>query len=154
MAYTQEFIDKVKRVYPNSKEMHKLAEEGNYFLGRYLDDGRGSAASITFSPEEVINTSSEELIKKAKIAQQKVEFERLKDELYAEFLGGKCFTKEYLHEVQCPMLHMQNNSDPNRYEWEKEICKGVGYVGYYPHCKKWNCKEQCWTKYYELKKET
>lgn len=38
MAYTQELINEVKELYPNSSEMHKLAETGNVFLGRHLDD--------------------------------------------------------------------------------------------------------------------
>jgi len=38
MAYTQELINEVKELYPNSKEMHELADSGNAFLGRWLDD--------------------------------------------------------------------------------------------------------------------
>lgn len=152
MVYTQEFIDKVKYVYPNSKEMHKLAEEGNYFLGRYLDDGRGGVTTPTITIEEALNTSREQLLERQKIEQDKAEREKLKNELYADFLNGKAFTKEALHQFHCPESYMQNNNDPDRYDLNKEICKGVGYVGYYPHCKKWDCKEQCWNKYNELKK--
>lgn len=36
--YTDEFIAKVKRIYPNSKEIHLLADQGNAMLGRWLDD--------------------------------------------------------------------------------------------------------------------
>lgn len=38
MAYTQKLIKMVKELYPDSKDMHELADSGNAFLGRYLDD--------------------------------------------------------------------------------------------------------------------
>ena len=139
MAYTQEFINRVKQLYPNSTEMHKLAEEGNYFLGRWLDD----SSSGGFSPSEVLNTPYEELIAKAKAMQDR-------QQLYADFIGGKCYSTEDLHKAECPVMYMQNSNHPKRYEFEKQICTGVGYVGFYPDCKKWGCKEQCWAKYDEL----
>ena len=139
MAYTQEFINRVKQLYPNSTEMHRLAEEGNYFLGRWLDDSSYGG----FSPSEVLNTTHEDLVAKAKEMQAR-------RELYADFVSGKCYSTEDLHKVQCPAMYMQNSSHPKRYEFEKQICTDVGYVGYYPNCKKWGCKEQCWTKYDEL----
>ena len=139
MAYTQEFIDRVKQLYPNCTEMHRLAEEGNYFLGRWLDD----SSSGEINPSEVLNMSHEDLINKAKEM-------RARRELYADFISGKCYTAYGLHKSQCPAMHMQNSCNPNRYEFEKQICTGVGYVGCYPDCKKWGCREQCWEKYDEL----
>lgn len=38
--YSQEFIEQIKKVYPESEEILKLAQEGNPFVGRYLDDSR------------------------------------------------------------------------------------------------------------------
>lgn len=142
MAYTQEFINRVKQLYPNSTEMHRLAEEGNYFLGRWLDDSSCGG----FSPSEVLNTPYEDLIIKAKQLQAR-------RDLYADFIGGKCYSTEDLHKSQCPAMYMQNSNNPNRYEFAKQICAGVGYIGYYPDCKKWGCKEQCWGKYDELNGE-
>lgn len=139
MAYTQEFINRVKQLYPNSVEMHRLAEEGNYFLGRWLDDSSCGG----FSPSAVINMPYEDLIAKAKEMQDR-------RQLYADFVSGRCYTTEGLHKSQCPAMHMQNSNNPNRYEFEKQICAGVGYVGCYPDCKKWGCREQCWAKYDEL----
>ena len=139
MIYAQEFIDRVKKLYPNSAEMHRLAEEGNYFLGRWLDD----SSSGGLSPSEVLNTPYEDLIRRA----QEMDAKR---ELYADFVSGKCYTTDGLHKSQCPAMHMQNSFNPNRYELSKQICTGVGYVGCYPDCKKWGCREQCWAKYDEL----
>ncbi len=48
MSYTKELIDKVKELYPTHKEMHKLAESGDYFLGRYLDDSSLTSISLEF----------------------------------------------------------------------------------------------------------
>ena len=142
MAYTREFIDKVKALYPNTPEMHRLAEEGNQALGRWLDDS--SCGGI--SPDKILKSTYEEMLTEAQVL-------KARRKLYGEFVSGKCYTTESLYQVQCPALYMQNNDDPNRYELEKQICTGVGYVGYFPGCKKWNCKEQCWAKYNELKKE-
>lgn len=142
MAYTQEFIDRVKQLYPSSAEMHRLAEEGNYFLGRWLDDSSSSG----FSPSEVLNMPYEDLIKRAKERQAK-------RELYADFVSGKCYTADGLHKAMCPAMYMQNSCHPNRYEFEKQVCTGVGYVGCFPDCKKWDCREQCWAKYDELTEE-
>lgn len=46
MAYTKELIAEVKELYPDMKEMHKLADEGSVWLGRYLDDSCPRAISI------------------------------------------------------------------------------------------------------------
>jgi hypothetical protein len=63
MAYTQELINEVKELYPNSPEMHKLAENGAAFLGRYLDDSCDSGISLS---EILLATSLDELQKKAR----------------------------------------------------------------------------------------
>lgn len=139
MAYTQEFINRVKQLYPASTEMHRLAEDGNYFLGRWLDDSSCGG----FDPNEVLNTSHEDLIIKAKEMQAR-------RQLYDDFVSGKCYATEDLHKTMCPEMYMQNSGNPKRYELNKQICTGVGYVGFYPDCKKWECKEQCWAKYDEL----
>ena len=140
MAYTQEFIDRVKALYPNSAEMHRLADEGNYFLGRWLDD----SSSAGFSADEILNTPYEKLIEEAKILKEK-------RQLYRDFLEGRCYSTEEFRKRECPAVYLQNTNANDRYEMEKKICVGVGYVGYYPDCKKWNCKEQCWVKYDEIK---
>ncbi len=69
MAYTQELIDEVKELYPESIEMHRLAESGNAFLGRYLDDSCSTAIDIK---EILVAKSLEELQKKALVMQRKV----------------------------------------------------------------------------------
>ena len=70
MAYTQELINEVKELYPNSPEMHKLAESGAAFLGRYLDDSCKSGISLN---EILLATSLDELQKKARQMKRKVE---------------------------------------------------------------------------------
>lgn len=143
MAYTQEFINRVKQLYPENTRMHELAEEGSYFLGRFLDD----SSSGGISPDEVLKLSHEELVSKAKIMQER-------RELYADFFSGKCYTKESLRTVMCQAMYMQNSSNPNRYELSKQVCTGVGYVGCYPDCKKWCLRELCWQTYDELRGKT
>jgi hypothetical protein len=69
MAYTQELINEVKELYPNSAEMHKLAENGNAYLGRYLDDSCNG--SIGFD-EILLATSLDELEKIARLMKRKV----------------------------------------------------------------------------------
>jgi hypothetical protein len=44
--YTEEFIAKVKRIYPDSKEIHMHAEQHHGILGRYLDDSCKSTLDI------------------------------------------------------------------------------------------------------------
>lgn len=140
MMYTQDFVNRVKELYPNSTEMHRLAEEGNYFLGRYLDDSSCGG----FSPNQILNTSYEELRKQAVLLEKQ-------RELYADFVSGRCYSTEDMRKTQCPSMYFQTNNVNNRYELEKQICTGVGYVGYFPDCKNWSCKEKCWAKYDEIK---
>ena len=69
MAYSQDLINEVKELYPNSVEMHRLAESGSPFLGRYLDDSSPTGISIN----DVLSAKSlEDLQKKAMIMQRKV----------------------------------------------------------------------------------
>ena len=46
MGYTRELINEVKELYPSDHKMHELAENGNVFLGRYLDDSSSTSMSI------------------------------------------------------------------------------------------------------------
>lgn len=71
--YTKELIDEVKELYPTSLEMHKLAESGNAFLGRYLDDSSPRGISID---EVLLATSLEELQKKARVYKRQVQLYR------------------------------------------------------------------------------
>lgn len=68
--YTTDLINEVKELYPNSPEMHKAAEEGNAFLGRYLDDG--SSGSIPLDTI-LLATSLEQLQKAARLQKRKLE---------------------------------------------------------------------------------
>jgi hypothetical protein len=67
--YTQELIDEVKYCYPDYKEMHKLAEEGSVWLGRYLDDSCSSGIHID---KILLATSLDELQHQAKIIKRKI----------------------------------------------------------------------------------
>ena len=46
MAYTKKLINEVKELYPNHLEMHKLADGGDVWLGRYLDDSCGGGIPL------------------------------------------------------------------------------------------------------------
>ena len=71
--YSPELIREVKELYPNSPEMHQLADSGNAFLGRYLDDSSPSDVPIN---EVLLATSLDELQKKARIMKRKVDLYR------------------------------------------------------------------------------
>ncbi len=73
--YSREFIEKVKRAYPDNTEIHKLADNNNYLLGRYLDDGRGH-----ITHKEVLQAESLEKIQDK--AKQIEEREKLYSEWY------------------------------------------------------------------------
>ena len=66
--YTQDLIDEVKELYPNSNKMHHLAETGNVLIGRYLDDSSYGSVSL----DEILNaTNLNELKDKARILKRK-----------------------------------------------------------------------------------
>jgi hypothetical protein len=73
LKYSQEFINEVKELYPDYKEMYKLADEHAYFLGRYLDDssGRGVPYDTVLTA-----TSLDELQKYARNEKRKVQLYR------------------------------------------------------------------------------
>ena len=73
MGYSRELIAEVKELYPNTKEMHKLADDGNGFLGRYLDDSSGGGIAIE---TVLLATSLNELQDKARIEMRKVKLYR------------------------------------------------------------------------------
>lgn len=134
--YTKEFIESVKRCYPNSEEIIRLAEEGSYFLGRYLDDSSSDAVStkfiLTHTPEEV---------------KQRAVQEKERRDLYHLWSSGACYGEHGEREVYCPANWLQNNNDPRRYELTEQICRGSHYVSYYPACERYGCKQKCWEKY-------
>lgn len=70
MAYTRELISEVKELYPNDHKMHELAENGNVFLGRYLDDSCSSSINIDTI---LLATSLEEIQQKARLMKRKVQ---------------------------------------------------------------------------------
>ncbi len=121
--------------------MVRLAERGDYFLGRWLDDGREHGVDAEF----ILTHSYKEIVAEAK----KV---LAKNELYRDWLNGSGYVGGADRDNYCPINHMQNSDDPERWDFQKEICKGVGYVCCYPECERYGCKEQCWEKYDELKK--
>jgi hypothetical protein len=68
MKYSQELIDEVKILYENDSTMMKIAEDGNEFLGRYLDDGSSDEVDIDI----VLNAETlKELKQFAKLIQRK-----------------------------------------------------------------------------------
>ena len=73
MAYSQELINEVKELYPDSTEMHKLADSGNAFLGRYLDDSSPTGLPLD---TVLLATSLEQLQTIARNYKRKVELYR------------------------------------------------------------------------------
>lgn len=69
-SYSAALIDEVRELYPASSEMLRLAQEGYYFLGRYLDDSSQGGFPVDTI---LLATSLEELQKKAHILKRKKE---------------------------------------------------------------------------------
>jgi hypothetical protein len=75
--YTKEFIDEVKELYPDYKEIHKLADEGSSWLGRYLDDGSSGGIAL----DTILTALTlEELQVKARLAKRKINLYKKWDE--------------------------------------------------------------------------
>lgn len=69
MFYPEDFKNRVKKAYPNWDELHRRLDEGDVFVGRYLDDS--SSTEISF--ETILSaTSLEELKNEARVGQEKV----------------------------------------------------------------------------------
>ena len=66
--YSQKLIDEIKRIYPDSIEINRLAKEGNTFLGRYLDDSSYGSVSLD---EILLALSLEEIQAKARKIKEK-----------------------------------------------------------------------------------
>lgn len=67
MEYSKEFIDEVKRFYPNDETIHKLADSGSVYLGAYLEN---SPTSISMD-EILLSISLEDLQEKARDLKRK-----------------------------------------------------------------------------------
>ncbi|MBD8922208.1 hypothetical protein EGR52_02140 [bacterium] len=69
MFYPEDFKNRVKKAYPNYDELHRRLDEGDVFVGRYLDDS--SSTRISF--ETILSaTSLEKLKNEARVGQEKV----------------------------------------------------------------------------------
>lgn len=74
-SYTQEFIAEVKKLYPGDETIAKLAEDGNPFLGRYLDDSSAMGIGV----DEILTATSLEAI------QEKARKMKRRREIYGEY---------------------------------------------------------------------
>jgi len=69
MGYSKELIAEVKELYPDYPEMHKHAENGDVWLGRYLDDASTGGMAL----DEILTaTTLEELQAKARLKKRRV----------------------------------------------------------------------------------
>jgi len=84
MNYSDSFKERVKREYPDNKEIQKLLDSGGVFLGRYLDDGRVSLSGHSIL-EYIDLGDIDALEKRAKAAKER-------DLLYKEW--GKIYDSE------------------------------------------------------------
>ena len=72
--YSDKLIREVKECYPDYPEMHKLVDDGDAFLGRYLDDSSGGGIAV----DTVLTALTlEELQAKARVAKRKTNVYRL-----------------------------------------------------------------------------
>lgn len=84
MEYSKKLITEVKRLYPNVKEMHLLAETGHIMLGRWLDDS--SEGGISF--KEILQANSLQYLHQlAKDLKEKKDLYTLWNEEYNKHLG-------------------------------------------------------------------
>lgn len=139
--YSKDFVDAVRRCYPNSENIIAAAENGDYFLGRYLDDSAFGAVDAEF----ILTHTAEEVYQKAMV-------EKERRELYRRWSRGECYDNSGERQVYCPANWLQNNNNSRRYELTDQICKGAKYTGYYPDCERYGCKHLCWEKYDTLTK--
>lgn len=69
MFYPEDFKNRVKKAYPNWDELHRRLDEGDDFVGHYLDDSTSTGISF----ETILSaTSLEELKNEARVGQEKV----------------------------------------------------------------------------------
>ena len=68
--YTPDLIAEVKELFPDNDQMHKLADEGNVYLGRYLDDSSSNTIHIN---TVLLATSLEQLQEIARQAKRKLD---------------------------------------------------------------------------------
>jgi hypothetical protein len=81
MIYPKEFIEKCKKLYPDWTKLHWMLDEGNTFVGRYLDDS--SSTSIHINTVLFAN-SLDELKLKAQDMKEKLNLYKEWCEIYKE----------------------------------------------------------------------
>ena len=138
--YSKDFIDAVKRCYPNGKRVIAAAENGEYILGRYLSDNANSSVDADF----ILTHTPEEVRKEAMAKKERCE-------LYGRWARGECYDRDYQRQVFGPANWLQNNHSSRQYEFTKKICKGANYTSRYLDCERYGCKHLCWEKYDALK---
>lgn len=68
MNYPKEFVEKVKKVYPNWKRLHEALDAGSYMVGRYLCDSTCDSVSL----EKILDADNiEDLKETAKLASER-----------------------------------------------------------------------------------
>lgn len=82
MFYPTDFKNRVKKTYPNWDELHRGLDNGDVFVGRYLNDS-SYPASISLNTI-LAATSLEELQEMAKVLQAKVDLYNEWSQLYNE----------------------------------------------------------------------
>lgn len=78
MKYSEDFVKKVKAVYPDWEDLNEALAKGSEFVGRYLDDSRHFSMSPAKIVEAFEQGREQDVLKAAKEA-----YERAK--LYAEW---------------------------------------------------------------------
>ncbi len=89
VAYTDEFIERVKTQYPHDERLHRLMDDGAFFAGRYLDDfsnGRIDPKDVVAAVEASEN-GDEELLQKLKSDAEDL---IRREELYKEWGKQAC----------------------------------------------------------------
>jgi|GEM_PF-1314385 len=81
-GYSADFIAKVKEVFPDWTDLHRLLDSGSEWVGRYLDDNRG----FSMKPGDIVKAlesgDQEKVLEAAKRA-KKI------DELYGEWFAAR-----------------------------------------------------------------
>ena len=79
MAYSQDFKNKVKAAYPDSKEIHRLVDNNQYFLGRLLDDSSQGGINV----DEILLATSLDVLKKKALSL------KIRKEVYSDWWHEK-----------------------------------------------------------------
>ncbi len=113
MFYPSEFVERIKRLYPDWYELHRRLETGDMWVERYLFDG----AEYANLPQFIFKDKSPyEVMRKTNEAKKKKEILQEFYKLYHQQLEAKSLMRE-----RCEYLEWYNVQLKTR--WDKSVAR-------------------------------